>query len=96
MKLSQLSDKLYANTVAASKKFPHCHGLIGHTRALIHELSTQTKRDRHQSCSQSLAEEFQVKHGLVCTAKLDLLPALLKDEAHEVFLRACASFSSTW
>jgi signal transduction histidine kinase len=64
-------------------------GLIRHTRAVIHELYPQQLCETGLTAAlQSLAEEIQTKHGLICTAKIELTSRRLKDEVQEVLFRA--------
>ena len=64
--------------------------LIHHTRAVINELCPEQLLTRLASrlLWQSLAKEIQTKHGIICTAKIDLTPKELKDEVQQVLLRA--------
>jgi signal transduction histidine kinase len=64
-------------------------GLIRHTRAVIHELYPQQLCETGLTAAlQSLAEEIQTKHGLICTVKIEFTSRRLKDEVQEVLFRA--------
>jgi signal transduction histidine kinase len=64
-------------------------GLIRRTRMAIADLSPQHLCETGlRAALQSLAEELQTKHGLACTARLDLMPKRLKDEVQQILFRA--------
>jgi signal transduction histidine kinase len=63
--------------------------LIRRTRMAIDDLSPQHLCETGlRAALESLAEELQKKHGLVCTARLDLMPKRLKDEVQQIVFRA--------
>jgi signal transduction histidine kinase len=63
--------------------------LIRRTRTVIEDLYAQHLSESGlKAAVQSLTKELQIKHGLICTAKLDLMPKLLKDEVQQVLFRA--------
>jgi two-component system, NarL family, sensor histidine kinase UhpB len=90
MRLAQLSKKLpprYGNCVDGVADI--IGDLIHRTRTLIDELTPQRLCEFGlKAALQSLAQELQTKYGFVCTAKLDLMPKLLKDEVQQVLFRA--------
>jgi len=90
MRLGQLSDRLPPRYEGCVKEIADIIGnLICHTRTVIHELSPQDLCEAGlKAALQSLAAEVQMKHGLICTAKLDSMPKLLKDETQQILFRA--------
>ena len=90
MKLGQLLDKLPPRYGGCVEEIDAIIGdLIRHTRAVIHELYPQQLCETGLTAAlQSLAEEIQTKHGLICTAKIELTSRRLKDEVQEVLFRA--------
>ncbi len=64
-------------------------GLIRRTRTVIADLCPQYLCETGlRTALQSLIEELQKKHGLTCTARLDLVPKQLKDEVQQILFRA--------
>jgi signal transduction histidine kinase len=64
-------------------------GLIRHTRTAIADLCPRYLCETGlRAALQSLTEEVQKKHGLTCTARLDLIPKQLKDEVQQILFRA--------
>jgi signal transduction histidine kinase len=63
--------------------------LIRHTRTVIADLSPRHVCETGlRAALQSLTEELQKKYGLVCTARLELMPKRLKDEVQQILFRA--------
>ncbi len=90
MKLGQLLEKLSPKYIGYAEEI---YGIIGdlirHTRTLINELYPEHLCEIGLTAAlQSLAEEMQTKHGIICTAKLDLTPKQLKGEVQQVLFRA--------
>jgi two-component system NarL family sensor kinase len=90
LKLGQLADSLPArfggDLGGISEILTH---LIRCTRMDIHELYPQPLAERGlEAALQSLAQEIQIKHGIVCSAKVDLTPKLLNNEIQQVLFRA--------
>jgi signal transduction histidine kinase len=90
MKLGQLLEKLPPQYIGCAEEIEEIIGeLIHHTRAVINELCPEHLCEIGLTAAlQSLAEEIQTKHGIICTAKIDLTPKELKDEVQQVLLRA--------
>ena len=90
MRLGQLSDRLPPQYKGCVKEIADIIGdLICHTRTVIHEMSPQDLCEGGlKAALQSLTAEVQMKHGLICTAKLDSMPKLLKDETQHILFRA--------
>ena len=90
MKLGQLLEKLPPQYIGCAEEIEEIIGeLIHHTRAVINELHPEQLYETGLTAAlQSLAEEIQTKHGIICTAKIDLTPKELKDEVQQVLLRA--------
>jgi signal transduction histidine kinase len=63
--------------------------LIRHTRTAIADLSPQhVCQTGLRAALQSLAEELQRRHGLVCAVRLYLMPKRLKDDVQQILFRA--------
>ncbi|HVR15966.1 MAG TPA: ATP-binding protein [Candidatus Limnocylindrales bacterium] len=90
MKLGQLLEKLPPQYIGCAEEIEEIIGeLIHHTRAVINELHPEQLYETGLTAAlQSLAKEIQTKHGIICTAKIDLTPKELKDEVQQVLLRA--------
>ena len=90
MKLGQLLEKLPPQYIGCAEEIEEIIGeLIHHTRAVINELHPEQLYETGlRAALQSLAAEIQTKHGIICTAKIDLTPKELKDEVQQVLLRA--------
>ena len=90
MRLTQLLNKLpprYGNGVEEVADI--IGDLIRRTRTLIDELIPQRLCEHGlKAALQALAKDLQMKHRFICTAKLDLMPKLLKDEVQQVLFRA--------
>jgi signal transduction histidine kinase len=64
-------------------------GLIRHTRTAIAELCSRNLCEIGiRAALLSLIEELEKKHGLACTARLDLMPKRLEDEVQQILFRA--------
>jgi two-component system sensor histidine kinase UhpB len=64
-------------------------GLIRHTRTAMAELCSEYLCETGiRAALLSLIEELEKKHGLVCTARLSLMPKCLDDEVQQILFRA--------
>ena len=90
MKLGQLVENLPPQYIGHAEEIEEIIGeLIHHTRAVINELYPEQLYETGLAAAlQSLAEEIQAKHGIICTAKIDWTAKELKDEVQQVLLRA--------
>jgi signal transduction histidine kinase len=90
MKLGQLLERLPPQYIGYVEEIEEIIGeLIHHTRTVINELYPEHLCEIGLTAAlQSLVDEIQTKHGLICTANLDLTPNELKDEVQQVLFRA--------
>lgn len=90
LKLGQLADNLpgrFGGDVGRISEI--LTGLIRRTRMIIHELYPQPVAARRlEATLQSLAQEIQIKHGIACSAKIELMPKLMNNEVQQVLFRA--------
>lgn len=90
IKLGQLLERLPPQYGACVEEIDAIiSDLIRHTRTVINELSSQQLYETGlRAALQSLMEEIQTKHGLICTARLELMPKVLKDEVQQILFQA--------
>lgn len=90
LKLGQLSDALpQQHRLCVNEIIGIISNAIRHTRTVIHELYPQWLYELGlKAALQSLAEEFQLKHGLICATSLDEAPNPLKEQIQQVLFRA--------
>lgn len=90
LKLGQLSDALpLQHRGCVNEVIGIISDAIRHTRTVIHDLYPQQLYEIGLNAAlQSLAEELQLKHGLICATSLDPAPNPLEEQIQQVLFRA--------